>query len=168
MIYALITTFIIGYAIIALEHPLKINKTATALILGALVWTFCAVGGHYSHEHLIEHLGDTAEILFFLLGAMTIVELIDQYQGFRIITDRIQTKNKRKLIWILSILTFFMSALLDNLTTSIVMCALLRKLVGDKNERWFFAGMIILAANAGVLGVLSATLPLSCFGLAVR
>ncbi len=149
MIYALITTFIIGYAIIALEHPLKINKTATALILGALVWTFCAVGGHYSHEHLIEHLGDTAEILFFLLGAMTIVELIDQYQGFRIITDRIQTKNKRKLIWILSILTFFMSALLDNLTTSIVMCALLRKLVGDKNERWFFAGMIILAANAG-------------------
>jgi Na+/H+ antiporter NhaD/arsenite permease-like protein len=98
---------------------------------------------------LIEHLGDTAEILFFLLGAMTIVELIDQYQGFRIITDRIQTKNKRKLIWILSILTFFMSALLDNLTTSIVMCALLRKLVGDKAERWFFAGMIILAANAG-------------------
>ncbi len=149
MIYALITTFIIGYAIIALEHPLKINKTATALILGALVWTFCAVGGQYSHEHLIEHLGDTAEILFFLLGAMTIVELIDQYQGFRIITDRIQTKNKRKLIWILSLLTFFMSALLDNLTTSIVMCALLRKLVGDKNERWFFAGMIILAANAG-------------------
>ena len=80
MVYALITTFIIGYAIIALEHPLKINKTATALILGALVWTFCAVGGQYSHEHLIEHLGDTAEILFFLLGAMTIFELIDQYQ----------------------------------------------------------------------------------------
>ena len=77
MIYALITTFIIGYAIIALEHPLKINKTATALILGALVWTFCAVGGQYSHEHLIEHLGDTAEILFFLLGAMTIVGKTD-------------------------------------------------------------------------------------------
>ncbi len=149
MIYALIATFVIGYTAIALEHPLKINKTATALILGAVIWTICAFGGCYTHESILEHLGDTAEILFFLLGAMTIVELIDQYQGFRIITDRIQTKNKRKLLWILSILTFFMSALLDNLTTSIVMCALLRKLVGDQKERWFYAGMIILAANAG-------------------
>ena len=101
------------------------------------------------HNQLVEHLGEISEILFFLLGAMTIVEIIDQHQGFKIITDKIKTTNKVKLLWILSFITFFMSAALDNLTTTIVMVALLRKLIENKNDRWFFASMIILAANAG-------------------
>jgi len=101
------------------------------------------------HSKLIHALGEISEILFFLLGAMTIVELIDAQGGFKIITDKITTKKKVKLLWILSILTFFMSAALDNLTTSIVMVALLRKIVGEKKDRWFFASMIILAANSG-------------------
>ena len=153
MVVTLITIFILGYACIALEHPLKINKTATALMLGTLVWTIFALshvipGGEVS-SHLVENLGETAEIVFFLLGAMTIVTLIEDYQGFTVITDHITTTNKKKLLWVLSILTFFLSALLDNMTTAIVMVALLRKLIADRKERWFFAGMVILAANAG-------------------
>lgn len=96
-----------------------------------------------------EHLNDIAQILFFLLGAMTIVETVDRYQGFKVITDGIKTKSPVKLLWTLSLLTFFMSALLDNLTTTIVMIALLRKLIDDKKLRWFFASMIVIAANAG-------------------
>ncbi len=105
---------------------------------------------HFIVENeIIHHLGEISEILFFLLGAMTIVEITDQHDGFKVITDRIKTTNKVKLLWILSILTFFMSAALDNLTTTIVMVALLRKLVSDKSTRWFFASMVVLAANAG-------------------
>jgi Na+/H+ antiporter NhaD/arsenite permease-like protein len=102
-----------------------------------------------THVSLIEHLGEVAEILFFLMGAMTIVEIVDVHEGFRIITDKIRTTKKSALLWIISLITFFMSAVLDNLTTSIVMVALLRKLIGDKKDRWFFAGIVILAANAG-------------------
>lgn len=162
MVVTLVTIFIIGYACIALEHPLKVNKTATALLLGVLTWSifsFCneAFNPEMNHEmwrafisgNLIENLGETAEIVFFLLGAMTIVTLIEDYQGFTIITDRIKTTNKKRLLWILSILTFFLSALLDNMTTAIVMVALLRKLIADQKERWLYAGMVILAANAG-------------------
>ena len=153
MVVTLVTIFIIGYACIALEHPLKVNKTATALLLGVLVWTiysmYHVIPSTEISEHLIENLGETAEIVFFLLGAMTIVTLIEDYQGFRIITDKIKTTDKRKLLWIISILTFFLSALLDNMTTAIVMVALLRKLIADKKERWLYAGMVILAANAG-------------------
>lgn len=146
----MIVLFVLGYAVIALEHPLKINKSATAVLLAAVIWAvFALFGPGIKDGALIHHLGETAEILFFLLGAMTIVEIVDKHDGFSIITDRITTTSKRKLLWIISILTFFMSAVLDNLTTSIVMCALLRKLVADKNTRWFFAGMVILAANAG-------------------
>ncbi|MBQ0015939.1 MAG: sodium:proton antiporter NhaD [Bacteroidales bacterium] len=159
MLVAIVATFIVGYACIALEHPLKINKTATALLLGVLVWTLYA----FAHESfagllpegetwtnaLTHHLGSTAEIVFFLLGAMTIVTLVDQYQGFSIITDRIKTRNKRKLLWSLSIITFFLSAVLDNMTTAIVMVALLRKLIPTQKDRWVYAGMVILAANAG-------------------
>jgi Na+/H+ antiporter NhaD/arsenite permease-like protein len=146
----MIVLFIIGYLFIALEHPLKISKTATALLLAAIMWAiFSMMGPGFSHEVLVQHLGDIAEILFFLVGAMTIVEIIDQHEGFSIVTDKITTKSKRKLLWIISILTFFMSAVLDNLTTAIVMCALLKKLVGNKQDRWFFCGMIILAANSG-------------------
>ena len=146
----MIAIFVIGYAMIALEHPLKINKSATAVLLAAVIWAvFALFGPGMKDGALIHHLGETAEILFFLLGAMTIVEIVDKHDGFSIITDRITTTSKRKLLWIISILTFFMSAVLDNLTTSIVMCALLRKLVADQKTRWFFAGMVILAANAG-------------------
>lgn len=146
----MVVVFIIGYTLIALEHPIKVNKSATALLLAAIIWAvFALMGPGFDHEALVIHLGETSEILFFLLGAMTIVEIVDRHEGFRIITDKIKTTNKRKLLWVISILTFFMSAVLDNLTTSIVMVALLRKLIDDKHERWFFAGMVILAANAG-------------------
>ena len=146
----MIIIFIVGYAMIALEHPLKINKSATALLLAAVIWAvYALMGPGFDHESLIGHLGETAEILFFLLGAMTIVEIVDRHDGFSIITDRITTTNKKKLLWIISILTFFMSSVLDNLTTSIVICALLRKLIQDQKTRWFFCGMVILAANAG-------------------
>ena len=105
---------------------------------------------HFIATHEINHhLGETGSILFFLFGAMTIVETIDKHNGFKVITDRIKTTNKVKLLWILSFLTFFMSAALDNLTTTIVMVALLRKIVSDKETRWFFASMVVLAANAG-------------------
>lgn len=162
MVVTLVTIFIIGYACIALEHPLKINKTATALLLGGLLWavySFCNAVAQpdldidawhqFISGNLVENLGETAEIVFFLLGAMTIVTLIEDYQGFRVITDKITTTNKKKLLWVISILTFFLSALLDNMTTAIVMVALLRKLIADKKERWLYAGMVILAANAG-------------------
>lgn len=165
MIAAIIVTFIVGYTCIALEHPLKVNKTASALLLGVAIWVMYALSMNVFgadlgiadadtwHNHLktllIENLGETAETVFFLLGAMTIVCLVDNYQGFSVITDRIKTTNRKKLLWILSILTFFLSALLDNMTTSIVMCALLRKLIADQKERWLFAGIVILAANAG-------------------
>ncbi|MEE3412265.1 MAG: sodium:proton antiporter NhaD [Bacteroidales bacterium] len=149
----MVVVFVIGYFFIAMEHTFKINKSATALLLAVAMWTlYVAIGGFHAGENhgvLIEALGDTAEILFFLLGAMTIVETIDQHGGFSLITDRITTKSKRKLLWVISILTFFMSAVLDNLTTSIVMCALLRKLVSDKRDRWLFGGAVILAANSG-------------------
>lgn len=105
---------------------------------------------HYvTHYQILEHLGEIGSILFFLLGAMTIVELVDAHEGFAVITDRIKTTKKSKLLWIVCILTFFFSAALDNLTTSIVMISLLRKLIADKQDRWLFAGMVIVAANAG-------------------
>jgi Na+/H+ antiporter NhaD/arsenite permease-like protein len=145
-----ILVFVIGYLAIALEHPIKVNKTATALLTGVSLWTIYALSGHHGvSEELSHHLSKIAEILFFLLGAMTIVELVDAYQGFRLITDRIQTKNPKKLLWLISWVTFFLSAILDNLTTSIVMVSLIRKLIPNKDLRMFFAGMIVIAANAG-------------------
>ncbi|GHT02274.1 sodium:proton antiporter [Bacteroidia bacterium] len=146
----MIVVFVIGYVFIALEHPLHINKTATALLLGTIMWV---LGISYLpelvHDSLTEHLGEVAEILFFLMGAMTIVEIVDVHEGFGIITDRIHTTKKVPFLWIIGLLTFIMSAVLDNLTTSIVMIALLRKLIEDKKDRWFFAGIVIIAANAG-------------------
>ena len=148
----MIIVFVLGYMAIALEHPLKIDKAATALIIGGLTWALFAFTGvsHHDLTHEIRHhLVDIAEILFFLLGAMTIVELIDAHEGFSIITDKITTNKKVYLMWILSLITFFFSAALDNLTTSIVMAALLTKLIKDKEDLWMFAGIIILSANAG-------------------
>jgi NhaD family Na+/H+ antiporter len=152
MVVLIIATFIIGYIAIAFEHSIKINKAATALITGVVCWTFYILFTGNKEavvETLLHHLGDLSQILFFLLGAMTIVELIDAHDGFEIITKRITTKNKRKLLWIIGILAFFLSAVLDNLTTAIVMISLIRKLIGDKKDRLLFAGAIIIAANAG-------------------
>ncbi len=152
IITLMIIIFILGYLAIALEHPLKIDKAASALIIGGLGWglfAFSGVDHHHMNEHLSHHLVDIGEILFFLLGAMTIVELIDAHQGFSIITNKITTNNKVALMWILSLITFFFSATLDNLTTAIVMSALLTKLIKDKKDLWMFAGVIIFTANAG-------------------
>ena len=152
MITIISILFIAGYIAIAMEHPLKVNKAATALITGALCWTVFALYAEDKHSagHLVsEYLGEVAGILFFLLGAMTIVELIDAHDGFEVITNRIHTTSKRKLVWILGILTFFLSAVLDNLTTTIVIISLLRVLIPDKKERLLFAGLTIIAANAG-------------------
>jgi Na+/H+ antiporter NhaD/arsenite permease-like protein len=150
---AVIVIFVIGYLLIAFEHPVKINKSATAIVTGVLCWSVYAMFSNESIEHithqLAEHFGEISGILFFLLGAMTIVELVDAYSGFRIITDRIKTKNPKTLLWVICWVTFFLSALLDNLTTSIVMVSLIRKLVPNKNMRFFFGGMIVIAANAG-------------------
>ncbi|MBK8606669.1 MAG: sodium:proton antiporter NhaD [Chitinophagaceae bacterium] len=152
MILLISLIFILGYAAITLEHSIKLNKAASAMLTGVLCWTVYALfstNTHHVNEHLTSHLGDVAGILFFLLGAMTIVELIDAHDGFQIIIDKIQTTNKSKLVWSIAFITFFLSAVLDNLTTTIVMVSLLRKLIDDKMERWMFAGLIIIAANAG-------------------
>jgi len=148
----MIIVFVLGYMAIALEHSIKVDKAASALIIGGLGWAlyaFSGVDAHHINEHLSHHLVDIAEILFFLLGAMTIVELIDAHEGFSIITDKITTNKRVALLWILSIITFFFSAALDNLTTAIVMAALLTKLIKDREDLWMFAGMVILSANAG-------------------
>ena len=168
MLLPIVVIFIIGYLLIALEHQIRIDKAATALLLGMVLWTLYTIGAPYiiplndaaEFQHyisnsttlqslplaqqcinfivnvkVIEHLGDISEILFFLIGAMTIVELIDIHGGFSIVTSHITTRKKQKLLWLLAIMTFFMSAILDNLTTSIVMIMLLRKLISDQKER---------------------------------
>ena len=152
MIIAICIVFILGYTAIALEHPLKINKAATALVTAALCWSLFALlsgDAHSASEHLGTHLGEVSGILFFLMGAMTIVELIDAHDGFYIITSRIRTTNKKKLVWLLAFFTFFLSAVLDNLTTTIVLVSLLRKIIADKEERLLFSGLVVIAANAG-------------------
>jgi Na+/H+ antiporter NhaD/arsenite permease-like protein len=148
----MIIFFVVGYLFIALEHVVKIDKAATALFTGVTLWAILIFIGHDAIEtklHLSEHFEEIAEILFFLLAAMTIVELIDSHNGFSIINKVITTTKKIKLLWLLSILTFFLSAVLDNLTTTIVMVALIKKFFDDKSDLWYFAGFIIIAANAG-------------------
>lgn len=184
----MLVVFILGYIAIAMEGPLKVDKAASALFLGVIMWVIYIYGlpgvlnlgfspswnsflksselANFKSEYpsaglvsqmryfitdheVISHLGNLSEILFFLLGAMTIVETVDQHEGFRVITDRIKTTKKVKLLWILGAITFFLSGVLDNMTTTIVMIALLRKLIDDKKTRWFFASIIVIAANAG-------------------
>lgn len=147
-----ILIFVLGYAAIVFEHPLKINKSAPALVAGVLCWTVYAVAAPDAEavgHHLEAHLGEIAGILFFLLAAMVIVELIDAHDGFDIVTERIRTTDKKRLLWIVGFLAFFLSAILDNLTTTIVMVSLLRKLVADREDRLLFAGLVVIAANAG-------------------
>jgi Na+/H+ antiporter NhaD/arsenite permease-like protein len=152
MEFLIIIIFVVGYLAIAFEHPLKVNKAASALLTGVLCWSvFALLGGdkHHISAELGHHLSDIAGILFFLLGAMVIVELIDAHDGFEVITQRIKTTNKRKLVWIVGIITFFLSAVLDNLTTTIVMVSMLRKIIPSHKERLMFAGLIVISANAG-------------------
>ncbi len=172
----IILIFVIGYLSITLEHPLRLDKTVPALIMSALMWAFLAVGfskGWFNvvdgHENvfsatgggdhhiaeegfkntLLHHLGKTAEILVFLIGAMTIVEIIDLHRGFEILKGTVKTKSKKRLLWIIGILAFILSAIIDNLTATIVLVTLLRKLISNRNERLWFAGLVVIAANAG-------------------
>lgn len=151
--------FVIGYLFIAIEHPIKIDKAASSIITGVLCWTILVFGADsifpsdiapdFIHKTLLQHVGEIAEILFFLLGAMTIVELIDTHDGFKIITSKIKTTNRVKLIWVISVVTFILSSVLDNLTTAIVMATLLKKIIKEKDDIWFFGGIVVIAANAG-------------------
>ncbi len=151
LIIALI--FIIGYVAIATEHFIKINKAASALLTGVFCWSVYILYNQSNSEHvlsqLMEHLGSISSILFFLLGAMVLVELVDMHNGFYAVTKRIHTTNKVKLLWVITLFTFFLSSVLDNLTTTIVVISLLRKLIPDHKDRLFFAGMVVIAANAG-------------------
>ncbi|HQY09984.1 MAG: sodium:proton antiporter NhaD [Leptothrix sp. (in: Bacteria)] len=153
MLTALVVVFVLAYAAIALEHPLGINKSASALIGAGLLWTIYALGGQHSpleiNRELGESLTSTAQIAFFLMGAMTIVEVVDAHNGFEVITRRIATKKLSTLMWVVGLVAFFLSAVLDNLTTTIVMVSLMRKLLANHAERLLFAGIIVIAANAG-------------------
>lgn len=147
----MLVIFILGYACIALEHKIKIDKSATALFMFGIIWAIYAMfsGNSDFNTELLGHLGSTCETLIFLIGAMTIVEIIDTHGGFSIITDHINTRNKKRLIWLLAVVTFFMSAVLDNMTTTIIMIMMLRRIINSPKERWLFAGIIIIAANCG-------------------
>ncbi len=151
-IISLIVVFIAGYTAIALEHPLRVGKTAIALLMAVALWVIFSLGEYdipQTVHELSENLAEVSQILFFLLGAMTIVEMIDAHKGFKVIIQWIHTKNKVSLLWMTGFATFFLSSILDNLTTSIVMVSLLRKLIDDKKDRVMFASMVIIAANAG-------------------
>lgn len=152
MVTYLISAFVFGYVLISLEEVIKINKTAVALYTGVILWVVYVLNSGHAEdfsEELTMQLGDISEILFFLMGAMTIIELIDIHRGFDVITNRINTTSKRKLLWMIAGISFFLSALLDNLTASIVMISLLRKLIDDKEDMKLFAGVLIIAANSG-------------------
>jgi Na+/H+ antiporter NhaD/arsenite permease-like protein len=152
MILLLLATFILGYVLITLEHTIHINKAAIALITAVICWTILVLNPSYkdaSLESLGHHLSSIAEIVFFLLGAMTIVELIDAHDGFQNITEKIKTTNKTKFIWTISIITFFLSAVLDNLTSTIVMISIINKLVKEKQVKWQLLGLVIISSNAG-------------------
>lgn len=168
MTLAIVVVFIMGYLCIALESLTKVNKAPVALLMCVACWTLFMVNpsefvlpgmpeltgnaaGILAHvgESLREHLGETAETLFFLMGAMTIVEVVDTNGGFNFVRDSIQTHSKRGLLWRIAFMTFFLSAILDNLTTSIVMIMVLRKLVADKQDRMVYAALVIIAANSG-------------------
>ena len=181
VITSLIVIFVIGYLAIALEHPLKIDKTASALLLGMVMWIVYALGAdsilpiinpdqlkayidgtplaqeslfnqslaYVINVQIVENLGEITQTLLFLIGAMTIVELVDVHGGFCIITNNIKARDKKTLLWVLCGTTFILSAVLDNLTTTIVMVMLLRKLVSSQRDRWLYAGMIVIAANTG-------------------
>ena len=148
----LIVLFVLAYAAIALEHPLRVNKTATALLAAGVLWTLYALGGSAEHgvaHDLGESLMGTAQIVFFLMGAMAIVEVVDAHNGFEVLTSRVRTGSMARLAWLVGLVTYFLSAVLDNLTTTIVMVSLMKKLLQRREDRLLFAGFIVIAANAG-------------------
>lgn len=152
MLTAMAGIFVIAYTAIALEHPLKVNKAASALMGAGMLWTVYALSvgdAHMVSAQLGESLMSTAQIIFFLMGAMTIVEVVDAHSGFDVITARIKTTRITTLMWLVGFVTFFLSAILDNLTTTIVMISLMRKLLDKHDDRLFFAGIIVIAANSG-------------------
>jgi Na+/H+ antiporter NhaD/arsenite permease-like protein len=152
LVSAIVTIFIIAYAAIAFEHPIKINKSASALVGAGLLWTVYAVlkgDPALIDQQLNESVSGTAQIVFFLIGAMTIVEVIDAHNGFEVITSLIRTRSQVTLMWLVGFVTFFLSAILDNMTTTIVMISLMKKLLDNQDDRLFFASMIVIAANAG-------------------
>lgn len=187
MLSAVIACFVIGYVVIVFEHPLRLDKTVPALLMGALCWALLSLGfnsgsldvvdsygelfslgghglgdltgvdmesAHHDAEHgfsgaLLHHLGKTAEILIFLIGAMTIVEIVDLHRGFDILKSWISTRSKKRLLWIVGVLGFILSAIIDNLTATIVLVTLLRKLVPDREQRIWYVALIVIAANAG-------------------
>jgi len=152
MVILLLSTFIVGYLLITLEHAIHINKAAIALITAVLCWTILVLNPSSKDAALSaigHHLSGVAEIVFFLLGAMTIVELIDAHDGFQNITQKIKTNNKSKFIWTISLVTFFLSAVLDNLTSTIVMMSIINKLVKEKTVKWHLLGLVIICSNAG-------------------
>lgn len=151
--YLILFVFVIGYSCIVFEHSLKVSKSAIALLIAVLCWVIYLAGsGKPLASDIAElghHVSSVSQIIFFLMGAMALVELIDSHKGFKIITDAIHTASRRKLLWTISLLTFFLSAVLDNLTTTILMISLLRKLVKDPKERVALSCMVVVAANAG-------------------
>jgi NhaD family Na+/H+ antiporter len=152
MVILLVIIFVLAYAAIALEHQIKINKSASALLGAGLLWTVYALAMHndIALEHqLSESLASTAQIVFFLIGAMTIVEVVDAHNGFEVITSRIKTTKLSSLMWLVGFVTFFLSAILDNLTTTIVMISLMKKLLDKQEDRLLFAAIIVISANAG-------------------
>ena len=159
---AIITAFVIGYFCIAIESVTKVNKAAVALLMFVVCWTLFMIdpaqylanaigeGKALAVSSVIEHhLGSTSTTLFFLMGAMTIVELVDQNGGFNFVRDMLQTHSKKTLLWRIAFMTFILSAILDNLTTSIVMIMILRKLVSDKKDRLIYAALVVISANSG-------------------
>ena len=145
----LLIWFIACYVLIIGEHRFRINKAAAALLAGAGCWLIISLQGKTDESFIAKMTEEIAGIAFFLLGAMTIVEIIDAHHGFEIITNKISTTSKVKLLWIISFLAFFLSAALDNLTTAIVMVSLIRKIISDQKTRWIFGGIVVIAANAG-------------------
>ncbi len=149
---AILILFILGYIFIILEHQIRLDKAAVALITGVVCWTACMfsdIPQNMVEQNLFHQISEISGILFFLIGAMTIVELIDLYDGFQIVLDKITTRNKRTLLLIFTLLSFFLSALLDNLTTAIVMSTMMIKIIPDKKDRLIMLGMIVIASNAG-------------------
>ncbi|MDO9042227.1 MAG: sodium:proton antiporter NhaD [Desulfocapsaceae bacterium] len=153
MMTSIAVVFVFCYAMIALEHPIKINKSATALIAAGLMWTLYSLASPLGVQHVVEQLteklAETAAIVFFLISAMTIVEVTDSHGGFEVITSRIKATRLSTLLWIIGFITFYLSSILDNMTTTIVMVALMKRLLKHHNQRLFFAGIIVIAANAG-------------------
>jgi len=149
----ILTIFIVGYLAIIFEYYIKVNKTASALLMAVFTWVFLFVGKGglqgFEKGKIQNHIGDASQIIFFLIGAMTLVELIDSHNGFKIITNLITTRSKKKLLWIIAVFSFFLSAVLDNLTTTIVMISLLRKILSDTKDRRMLGATVVVAANAG-------------------